>query len=187
MEGWSLHRPPRRSTSQHTSKMRSGIAILAVALAVLPLLAQQNGIYAPSADKSGQIVKTQDGVEVRLGKRMTLPIGESVLDSQNNENTTFYAWVGVPSDIGHSNVLIIDGAAYRQGGSASDKGLFSLGFPVSGADKARQIAAYLKAPVRLRQDPGHPLRVSFVPLKAVFWVGEPVNLKMRITNVSTQQ
>lgn len=157
-------------------------------IVALPLLAQENGIYAPSEDGSGRVVKTQDGFEARLGRCTNFPVRNSTVVSQNNENTLFYISIQVPYDPGLLggvwHTLIVNGTAYRQrGGGASAGEYSSLGFNVSDADKARQIASYLKTSVRFREHPGHRFQVSIMPEKQVYQAGEEVRVTLRIVSL----
>src|SRR5262249_16702953 len=130
---------------------------------------QENGIYERSQDSSAALVKTQDGQEVRLGERRTLQILKTEMSSQNNENTKFYLSVIIPYDpsLGpSSNILFVDGTAYRQGGSGSSQNeTSSLSFYILGDDNAQQVAKYFGSSLRYRRHPGHHLQVSFIPAK----------------------
>jgi hypothetical protein len=160
-------------------------------ISALPMLAgeQENGFYERSHDSSASLVKTQDGQEVRLGKRRTLQILKAEMFSQNNENSKFYLSVTIPYDpsVGPSSyVLFVNGTAYRQGGSgASQKETSSLSFYISGDDNAKQVAKYFGTSLRYHRHPGHHLQVSFIPSKQEFKTGEEVIVTLRITNVGT--
>jgi hypothetical protein len=158
----------------------------------LPVRARQaeNGFYERSQDSSASLVKTQDGQEVRLGKRRTLQILKAEMFSQNNENNRFRLSVTVPYDprLGPSSyILIVDGTAYQQVGSGSSRGkTSSLSFEVTGDDNAKQVAKYFRTSPPYRRHPGHELQVSFILEKQEFEGGEDVVVTLRITNVGTQ-
>jgi hypothetical protein len=151
---------------------------------------QDNGFYERSQDSSASLVKTQDGQEVRLGKRRTLQILKAEMFSQNNENNRFRLSVTVPYDprLGPSSyILIVDGTTYRQDGSgASQKETSSLSFYVTGDNNAKQVAKYFGTSPPHRSHPGHALQVSFIPAKQEFEAGEEVVVTLRITNVGTK-
>ena len=165
------------------------IAVLWISALLVRAAEPENGIYELSQDTSAALVKTQDGQEVRLGERRPLQIRKTEMFSQNNENTRFYLSVTIPYDpsLGPSSyVLFVDGTAYRQVGSGSSTNeTSSLGFYVSGDDKAKQVAKHFENSLRYRRHPGHHLQVSFMPEKKEFETGEDVIVTLRITNVGT--
>lgn len=131
----------------------------------------------------------QDGQKLLLGARQDLKIQKSELSSQNNPNTRFNLSVTVPYDenIGPSSyILVVARTAYRQTGSgASHKELSSLSFHISGEENAKRVSEYVKTPLVYRRHPRHNLRVTFIPTKQEFSVGDDVTATLQIANVGT--
>ena len=148
-----------------------------------------DGIYLRVQADSSAWIMGQDGQKLSLGARQDLKIQRSELSSQNNANTRFNLSVTVPYDekIGPSSyILVVARTAYRQTGSGSSRQeQSSLSFHISGRENALRVSEYMKTPVAYRRHPRHNLRVSFIPTKQEFNVGDEVTATLQIANVGT--
>ena len=148
-----------------------------------------DGVYLRAEGDPAPWIVSQDGQKVFLGAKQDLKTQKSELFSQDNANTRFYLSLTVPYDetIGPSTyVLMVGGTAYRQTGSgASQEETSSLGFCISGEDKAKEVSKYLSAPLGYRTHPRHTLLVSFTPAKQDFNPGEEVTATLHIKNIGT--
>ncbi len=146
-----------------------------------------SGVYWPTTRETSQKVVAQDGKQVYLGEKCDLKIQKAELVSRDNANDAFRLWLTVPYDArleSSYGTLIVDGMAYRQTGSGIfQKKTCSLEFPISGRDRAEQVAEYFAVQPYLREHPRHCLEVSFVPAKKAFAPGEEVRVALRIRNV----
>lgn len=122
-----------------------------------------------------------------LKDRRDYAVSEAKVTSQDNANTSFFVQVALPFDEALDkvrHVLVVGGDVFEQNGSGSQAGKTSwLDFTVAGRDKADAVAAYFKVKRTLRAHPGHRLRVSFVPKRSVYRLGESLVVTLRIENV----
>jgi hypothetical protein len=165
------------------------LLLLLVSATVLGADLPDDGIYLRAQDDSAPWMISQDGQTVSLGVRQELKIQESTLTSQSNANDKFYLGLTIPYDENLNStayILVISGTVYRQIGSgSSQKETSSLSFYISGEENAKQVAKFLKTSVVYRKHPQHNLRVSFIPTKQEFSVGEEVTATLQIKNVGT--
>lgn len=163
------------------------LALLFGSASVLAAAEPENGFYLAAEEASAPAVTSQDGHELRLGPRQPLAVQKASLSSCNNQNSQFHLSVTIPYDAkldGSRYLLLVDGTAYRaQGWGSSGAESSTLDFYVSGEQFVNQVAKHLAIQRVLRRHPGHHLRVSFVPDKAKFAVGEEVTVKLEIANV----
>ena len=163
------------------------ISLLAMGSSALEEKQPDDGIYLRAQGESALAISTQDGRKMFLGAKTELRILESELTSQNNANDRFHLYLTIPYDENlspSSYILIVASTAYGQNGSgASGKQTSSISFYVSTEEKAQEVSQYAKTPIRYRKHPGHNLRVTFVPTREEFSVGDEVRATLLITNV----
>jgi hypothetical protein len=135
-------------------------------------------------------VRSQDGKMVFLGEQKKLEILGKQLRSEGNANTSFALSLTIPYDAGltpGTYVLVVAGTAYRQMSSgASSQITSSLHFPISGSDRAGEVARFLDIPMDIFRHPGHRLHVAFTPTKQSFARGEQVTAILRLVNLGTE-
>lgn len=149
-----------------------------------------DGLYLSVEGTSAPSVRSQDGRMVFLGEQKKLQLLEKELLSEGNANTSFALSLTIPYDAGltpSTYVLAVAGTVYRQTSSgASGEKTSSLHFPISGEDRAGEVARYLNIPIERFRHPGHRLHVTFTPTKQSFSRGEQVTAILRIVNLGTE-
>lgn len=147
------------------------------------------GLYLIDLEGQGTQVTSVDGVDVHLGRLLTHDLGEVVVRSTNNRNTSFHLMLRragpfEPDDVDKRIVLSVDGVFMRGqlGSSVDEEGRLVLHFSVWGEPARRVIEALQATPV-LRRHPGHRLLTTWSATKSSYALNEPVEVLLSIENV----
>lgn len=148
------------------------------------------GIYALTDDADGvKVARADTEGTVSLGPLVADQFGEAVLQSYSNSNDLFHLRLngaGPFREDAHKRRLAIyaEGVCVVVGGNSEpEQGRMDVSANVAGEANAAKLAAALGAKVRKRSHPGHKWRVSWSPIKLSFAPGEPVMVRLKITNV----
>jgi hypothetical protein len=138
------------------------------------IMAADVGLYDISDASHPQILRDQ--------------LGEATISSQSNDNRSYHLRIHAAHffSLPYSRVgLVVGNVTIRfNTQDRDDKGrLISMGATVEDPKVVPQIAQYLHAKITKRRHPGHRMLVEFIPDKAEFALGEPVTVKLRITNI----
>jgi hypothetical protein len=152
----------------------------------------EDGVYVYYTDRAGRLIIRNDGARVVLGPRVATKFGKATLRSVKNDNSQVrldLKDVGpVASTDSTSFLVIVDGivvAAWSRSDLHPDRTL-DLSCSIYGEEAAEKVAARLKTPLKKRRHPGHQLEVRWRSEKESYTVGEPVTLKMELTNRGRQ-
>lgn len=104
----------------------------------------------------------------------------------NNDNSRYQLVVYTKHElIPHRFGMIADGKTFPFSGHGHNllTGLRSYAFTGNDPETAKEFVRTFHPKIRERHHPGHRMQVAFVPAKKEFTEGEPVDVKLRITNV----
>lgn len=151
----------------------------------------ENGLYHV-LDSGGITVKSLDGKEIYLGKKLEDQIEKASLCSYRNDNSLFFInltpTVRSLENPGRPMALYVDGHclpfsfAGKRDSKSGSKPTDTIGegdIPEVAADA---FARFLKVTPRRRHHPHHELLVKFTPAKAKFKASEPIPVKLQIKN-----
>jgi hypothetical protein len=152
--------------------------LLALVLMAPELMAADTGLYDISDASHPKLLKEQ--------------IKQTTIASQSNDNRHYALAFRADNSFSLPCTqigLIVGKQTIRFNSQGMDnQGRFtSMETTVDDPDVIPQIAQQFHAQVLKRRHPGQQMLVQFIPDKAEFKVGEPVTVKLRITNVGTRE
>ncbi|MEM7312982.1 MAG: hypothetical protein AAF497_07505 [Planctomycetota bacterium] len=149
----------------------------------------EDRIYAISLKGKGTKVERTSGDSVFLARKLTDQFGKPQLWSTNNENDRFRLQLkDVPFfDTSGRFAIFLNGTCEMVGAYTDPKDVtaersFDLIIDLYGRKHADRVATRLGLKPRLRSHPGHRLLTSFQTTRSEYKLGQPVELKLVITN-----